>query len=137
MNKVSTEQANAILGRLDRIASQIQEKHENLGIPFEVAKGLVNDLDRVADETEKAFFGDTSLQRRQVEIVKQGSDKEAQVLQRDTDEGYMDSYKSNHGTVKTDADEGYMSAYQDDQSSAVIHGVDAVGDPLAPGHQSS
>lgn len=137
MNKEATERANAILGRLDRIAGQVQDNHEKWGIPFNVAKGLANDLDRVADETETAFFGETSLRRRQAEIVKQASDKEAQVIQRDSDEPYMDSFVSDHGTVKTDADEAYMSAYNDDQSSAVRHGQDAVGDPLAPGHQSS
>jgi hypothetical protein len=118
MNKQS---ADNILGRIDRIASNVMANHEKWGMKFEAAKGLVNDLDRVADEIEVASFGPESFARRQAEVI-----------QKDADEPYMDTFKNPMKPIQTDADEAYMSAYADDQSSAVNHGKSTTGRPLAP-----
>lgn len=138
--QITAEQSDQMskgLGRLDKIAKHIQEHHEAWGLPFDQARAMVNDLDRTADEVEEFVFGPESLQRRQTEVVtqvtaKEASDKQAQVIQREPDEPYMDAFQSTQGVIQTDADEAYMSAYKDDQSSAVAHGADASGRKLAP-----
>jgi hypothetical protein len=124
MQKLSAEQskqASAVLGRLDRIAANVQANHEKWGMSFEAAKGLVNDLDRVADEIEVFSFGTDSFACRQ-----------AEVLQKDADEGYMATFTNPMKPIQTDGDEPYMSAYADDQSSAVRKGKGGDGRPLAP-----
>jgi hypothetical protein len=128
--KLSAEQvkaANDLLGRLDTIATAIQKHYASWGMSQPEAKALVNGLDRVADDFEKHAFGDTSLLRRQVEIL-----KEAKVIQKDSDEKYMETFNSPMAPIQTDADEPYMSAYKDDQSQAVQTGKSTTGRPLAP-----
>jgi hypothetical protein len=125
--KFAKEDANAILGRLDKLAHEIQSNFKNWGIPFEEAKGLVQGIDRVADDIEKAAFGEESLKDRQVRVL-----KDAKVLQKDADEGYMDTYNAPMAPKQTDADEPYMSLFKDDQSSAVNDGKSTTGRPLAP-----
>jgi hypothetical protein len=128
--KLSAEQvktANELLGRLDKIAAAIQANHESWGMPMAAAKPLVNDIDKVADELEKLAFGTDSLGRRQVEVLKQ-----AKVIQKDSDEKYMDTFNAPMAPHQTDADEPYMAAYKDDQSQAVQVGKSTTGRPLAP-----
>ena len=128
--KLSAEQiktVNTILAHLDVAAGEIQANHEALGIPFETAKTIVNDLDKTADELEAQTFGKESLERRQVDLC-----KKAKVIQRDGDEGYMATFENPMKPVQTDADEPYMQAYADDQSSAVETGKSETGRPLAP-----
>lgn len=130
-NRLSAEQekaASGLLFRLDKCAQNIQENHQKWGLSFESAKGLVNHLDRIADEFEKGFFGDQSLQRRQVEVLKQ-----AKVIEKDSDEGYMQTFANPMAPIQTDGDEPYMSAYADDQSSAVQSGKSTTGRPLVGG----
>jgi len=117
--------ASDILGRLDKLAEDIQKHHASWGMTMEEAKGVVNHLDGVADNFEKLAFGEDSLGKRQREVL-------AAVLQRDTDEPYMDNFQSPTQPVQTDADEPYMSAYNDDQTSAVERGKATNGRPLAP-----
>jgi hypothetical protein len=117
--------ASNILGRLDKLAADIQEHHASWGMSMEEAKGVVNHLDSVADDFEKMAFGPGSLENRQREIM-------AAVLQRDTDEPYIDNFQSPTQPVQTDADEPYMAAYNDDQTSAVERGKATNGRPLAP-----
>jgi len=130
--KFAKEDADRILGRLDKLAESVQTKYETWGMPFDQAKSLVNEIDKTADEIEKATFGEESLQRRQVETVLAG--KTAQVIERDADEKYMDTFKNPMAPKQVEADEPYMRAYGDDQSSAVIHGQAENGRKLAPGH---
>lgn len=125
--KFAQEDADQILTRLDKMAGFIQENHQKWGMSFEVAKGLVNDLDRTADAIEKVAFGEASLESRQVEVI-----KKAKVLQQDSDEKYMGTYNSPMAPKQTDSDEGYMSQFKDDQSVAVVDGKSTSGRPLAP-----
>jgi hypothetical protein len=130
-NKVEFDpaQAEKFLARLDRIASVVQENHEAWGMKFEAAKALVNQIDKLADELESATFGADSMTRRQASVL---GIKTAEVVQRDSDEKYMDTFKNPMAPVQTEADEPYMQAYADDQSSAVDHGKSTTGRPLAP-----
>lgn len=121
MEKIAASVANNILTRLDKIASAIQSNYEAWGMPFDTAKDIVNDLDKTADEVEVAAFGKESFTRRQAEVI-----------QRDTDEKYMDTYKNPMAPVQVEADEPYMKQYADDQSSAVIHGQSTTGKALTP-----
>lgn len=151
MLKLSSENqktaANNILGRFDALAGKIQEKYASWGLSHDQAKELVNSIDKLADDTEAFIYGDDSLQRRQAEIAVETADfakeakelvgeevftKAAAVLQRDSDEPYMDTFQNPHQPVQTDADEPYMNAYSDDQSSAIVDGEDATGRDLAP-----
>lgn len=128
--KLSAEQskvASELLGRLDRIVTQVQAKYASWGMKMPEAKALVNGLDKLADDLEAHFFGPTSLQRRQIEVLKQ-----AKVIQKDSDEKYMDTFNSPMAPHQTDADEPYMAAYKDDQSQAVQTGKSTTGRPLAP-----
>jgi len=125
--KFAKDEANKILGRLDRVAEVIQVNAERWNMPFKVAKGIVNDLDKCADEIEKATFGEGSLACRQVEVL-----KSAKVLQQDSDEGYMGTFNAPTAPKQTDADEPYMSLFKDDQTVAVHDGKSTTGRPLAP-----
>ena len=121
MPKFATQDADRILGRLDRIAHVIQANHESWGMPFEAAKTLVNEIDKTADDLEISAFGKESFQKRQAEVI-----------QRDADEKYMDTFKNPMAPIQTEGDEPFMKAYGDDQSSAVNHGKSENGKPLAP-----
>ena len=125
--KFAQEDADRILTRLDKMAAFIQSNHSKWGMSFETAKGLVNDLDRTADEIEKAANGSESFERRQVEVL-----KEAKVIQQDSDEKYMGTFNAPMAPKQTDSDEGYMSQFKDDQSVAVVDGKSTSGRPLAP-----
>ena len=127
LSKEAAARVDQVLGRLDKMASHIQTNHEKWGMSFDEAKGLVNDLDKTADEIEKLAYGEDSMLRRQVEVL-----KTAEVVQRDSDEPYMDTFKNPMQPHVLNADEPYMSAYGDDQSSAVQHGQSSTGRPLAP-----
>lgn len=120
MPKFAAQDAEAILTRLDKMAGHIQANHEAWGMPFETAKAIVNDLDTMSDSIEKAAFGEESFVRRQ-----------AEVLQKDSDEPYMAAFENPMKPVQKESDEPYMAAYSDDQSSAVRHGKSTSGKPLA------
>ena len=122
-NKVTlnTGTVDQLLASMDRMAATLQEKHEAWGMHFEAAKAYVNEIDRCADELERAAYGERSM------IIRQ-----AQVIQKDADEGYMDTFQNPMKPIQTDADEPYMAAYKDDQSSAVENGKSSTGRPLAP-----
>lgn len=126
--KFSSQDADRMLARLDRLAATVQEKYASWGMPFETAKDIVNALDKTADEIEVSSFGADSLARRQAEII----GKTAMVIQRDADEKYMDTFKNPMQPHQVDADEPYMKLYSDDQSSAVGHGESMTGRKLAP-----
>lgn len=119
MQKLAAEVANSALSRLDKIASDIQANYEAWGMPFETAKAIVNDIDKTADEIEVTAFGKESFVRRQAEVI-----------QKESDEGYMATFANPMAPVQVESDEPYMAAYKDDQSSAVIHGKSTTGRPL-------
>jgi hypothetical protein len=117
--------ASNILGRFDKLAQDVQAHHEAWGMTMAEAKEVVNHLDVVADDFEKAAFGEGSFQNRQREVL-------AAVIQHDSDEPYMKTFEKPFQPHQTDADEPYMSAYDDDDSSGVEKGKEENGEPLAP-----
>lgn len=121
MPKFAAQDADAILTRLDKMASHIQANHETWGMPFETAKAIVNDIDTVADSIEQTAFGKESFVRRCAEVI-----------QKESDEPYMSTFENPMKPLQTESDEPYMKAYGDDQSSAVNHGKSTTGKPLAP-----
>lgn len=126
--KFSQNEASRVLTRLDRIAQVIQDNHEKWGMDFEAAKAVVNEIDKVADEVELNAYGADHMLKRQVHVLRQ-----AKVLQKDGDEGYMDTFNAPTAPVQTDADENeYMSLFKDDQTQAVETGKSTTGRPLAP-----
>ncbi len=127
LSSEQSKQASDLLGRIDRIAAEVQARYASWGMEMPAAKALVNGLDKVADELESHFFGGDSLLRRQVEVLKL-----AKVIQKDSDEPYMDTFNAPMAPHQTDADEPYMAAYKDDQSQAVATGKSTSGRPLAP-----
>jgi hypothetical protein len=130
MNKLSNEQitqANQILGTFDNLAKGVQTRYASWGMSQEEAKRVVNALDKAADEFEASVFGQSSLQARQIEVLKQ-----AKVILKDSDEPYMDTFNNPTKPIQTDGDEPYMAAYRDDQTQGVQTGKSSVGRPLAP-----
>jgi hypothetical protein len=126
--KFAQEEASKVLSRLDRIAQVIQDNHEKWGMNFDAARAVVNEIDKVADEVELHAYGPDSLFKRQVHVLRQ-----AKVLTKDSDEGYMDTFNAPMAPIQTDADENqYMSLFKDDQSQAVEAGKSTTGRPLAP-----
>src|ERR1700676_2330615 len=121
MVKFSHEQAERLLGRLDRIAATIQDNAEKWGMPFKTAKEIVNALDKTADEIEVSSFGPESFTSRQ-----------AEVLEKEKDESYMTAFDNPQAPVQTESDEPYMSEFKTDQSSGLHHGKSTTGRPLAP-----
>lgn len=121
MPKIAKEEANAILGRLDKISNYIQKNADKWGVPFDDAKGMVNDLDRTADEIELLAFGKESMLERQAEVI-----------QKESDEPYMSTFDNPSSPHQVESDEPYMSAYANDDSSGVHHGKAENGKPLAP-----
>lgn len=127
--KLSSQNADRVLARLDRVAATIQEKYASWGMSFEDAKRIVNAIDETADTIELSSFGRESLARRQAEVM---GGKTARVVQRDADEKYMDTFKNPMMPVQIESDEPYMHIYDDDQSSAVGTGESTSGRKLAP-----
>jgi hypothetical protein len=129
MPKFAAQDANNILSRLDKAAATIQANHEKWGMDFETARALVNDLDKTADEIELAAFGKESFMKRQAEVVR-----------REPDEPYMQTFETNPSPVQIEADEPYMKLYNlgdpnrgsTDQSSNMLHGISTTGRPLTP-----
>lgn len=119
MPKFAAKDADTILARLDKVAAHIQANHESWGMPFETAKTIVNDLDTVADAIELSTFGKQSFENRQAEVI-----------QKESDEPYMATFGNPMKPIQTDSDEPYMKAYGDDQSSAVNKGKSTSGRPL-------
>lgn len=121
MPKFAAQDADTILIRLDKMAAHVQANHESWGMPFDTAKQIVNDIDKMADSIEKAAFGDESFVRRQAEVLK-----------KESDEPYMSTFANPMQPIQTESDEPYMKQYGDDQSSAVSKGKSTSGRPLAP-----
>jgi hypothetical protein len=126
--KLAKEEASKVLGRLDHMAATIQDNHASWGMPFVVARALVNSIDKIADDVEASSMGPESLFKRQVSTIA----KSGKVVQKDADESYMETFQNPMAPIKTDADESYMSLFKDDQSSAVEAGKSTTGRPLAP-----
>ncbi len=132
MPKFATNEAESILGRLDKIAGHVQANYAAWGMPFDVAREIVNTIDKTADAIELASFDEESLVTRQMEVLASTQAKTAQVHQQDSDEAYMKAFQNPMAPVQVESDEAYMKAFSDDQSSGMFNGKATNGRPLAP-----
>lgn len=119
MFKFAKEEAVQILSRLDRLAGHIQSNHVAMNLPFEDAKAIVNDLDKVADMVHVESLGEASFHAHQ-----------AKVIQQESDESYMSTFNAPQAPHQQDSDEPYMGMFKDDQSSAVQTGKSTTNRPL-------
>ena len=122
---ISKESANDALHKLDSAADLIRVNASKWGIPDKVALSLQVAMDHAADLIEAEAFGAESLANHQNAVV-------AKVIQKDSDEPYMNTFANPMAPILTNADEPYMQAYADDQSSAVRDGKSSTGVKLAP-----
>lgn len=89
--------ASQILSRLDQTANEIDLLAKAGKIDPKLASELNGNIDRFSDKLEIAAYGKASFESRQ-----------AKVLERDSDEPYMDTYNNPQKVIEGDADEPYM-----------------------------
>ncbi len=136
MPKFATQDADKLLSTLDQTSLTIQANFKAWGMPEADARKLCAAIDTTADEIEAASHGPESLAARQAEVVAKVAKmasraKQGEVIQREPDEPYMDTFKNPMAPIQTESDEPYMRAYgPPDQSSAVVHGDSTTGRPL-------
>ncbi len=94
--------ANRVLATLDSTAQQMEELAKAGRIDPKLASAIVKDIDAFADRFEVAAFGQKNLASRVAKLRK------AKVVQRDSDEKYMETFQNPIKTITTDADEPYM-----------------------------
>lgn len=106
--------ANQILSSLDRSADAIDSLAKAGKIDAKVAAEISGHLDLAADKVEIAAFGQTNLAARQ-----------AKVLQRDSDEKFMDTYDNPNKVIQSDADEKFMHKTEPSFNSKAMDTFDA------------
>lgn len=94
--------ANRVLSTLDNTAEQLEALAKAGKIDPKLASTIAHDIDAFADKFEVAVFGKDNLMKRASKL------RQAKVIQRDSDEKYMESFKNPIKTITTDADEPYM-----------------------------
>jgi hypothetical protein len=138
MDRQDIEATSRLLQAYDDTADFVQRHYAKIGLPEKEAKQIVNALDQRADAIEKRAFGEESFEKRKAfALRKNAADRRAklaEVLQKESDEPYMSTYKNPMKPLEVNSDEPYMRQYADDQSSGVIHGKASNGRALAPGH---
>jgi hypothetical protein len=97
MNK---QLANQILTNLDETANLIDKLAKAGKVDPKVASELTGNIDSFADRFQVAAFGKGSLQTWKAKVGK--------VLQRDSDEPYMETFQNPQKPIQTDPDEPYM-----------------------------
>lgn len=97
MNK---QLANQILTNLDETANLIDKLSKDGKLSPKVAAELTGNIDKFADRFQVAAFGEQSLKAWQTKVGK--------VLQRDSDEPYMETFQNPQKVIESDADEPYM-----------------------------
>lgn len=124
MKTVSASQAklaSQVLETFDKMADYVQANYTKLGMSHADAKRVVNALDRTADKFEVATLGEESFAARQ-----------AEVLERDSEEPYVQTFEAPTRVHQSDKDEPYMGLFNDDQTTAVGTGKSEAGKPIAP-----
>jgi hypothetical protein len=118
---------NRVLATLDNTAEQVKALADAGKIDPRLAASICHDIDTFADRFEIATFGKENLMKRAAML------RQAKVMQRDSDEKYMETFQNPIKTITTDADEPYMhkaepgynstkgiDTYDKDISSSVI-----------------
>jgi hypothetical protein len=94
--------ANRVLHTLETTADQLDGLAKAGKIDPRLAAHLTHDIDAFSDKFEVAVYGKENLQRRASRLI------QAKVIQRDSDEKYMETFKNPIKTITTDTDEKYM-----------------------------
>lgn len=127
----TSSEATHVLAGIDLLADVIEKDHVALGLEPKQAEELALHLDKTADLLEVACYGADNLAKRKIKLAKDAADKVAKVIQKDSDEPYMDTFNAPQKPHQSDADEPYMAHYRDDQTEAVEKGKSTTGQPLA------
>lgn len=89
--------ANQVLQILDDTAKRMEKLKVAGKIDPKVADGIVREIDTFADRVQIAAFGKESFQR----FV-------SKVIQKDSDEKFMDTFDNPNKVIQSDSDEPYM-----------------------------
>jgi hypothetical protein len=92
--------AGSILSRLEKAADELQSHlaSEELSPAAKAdLKSIVGHIDQLSDKVEVTAFGEESFKKRQ-----------AKVLEKDSDEKYMDTFDNPQKVIESDPDEPYM-----------------------------
>ncbi len=92
--------ANKVLSDLDASAKKIIEFKIAGKLDPRLADTLVREIDTFADKFEIKAFGQKSFDARRAKLAK--------VLQKDKDEGFMDTFDNPNKVIESDKDEPYM-----------------------------
>lgn len=95
--------ANKVLANLDSSANELERLASLKGIRPEVAAeltALAKGLDEYSDRLQVAAFGQQSLDSWKAKLSK--------VIQRDSDEKFMDTYDNPQKVIQSDADEKFL-----------------------------
>jgi hypothetical protein len=92
--------ASAILTRLDSTATVIEKLAKAGKLNPRAASQMVRDIDTLADKVQVAAYGQEQFAAYQTKVAK--------VLQKDSDEKYMDTFENPNKVVQSDQDEPYM-----------------------------
>lgn len=103
--------ANSVLTTLDRTASKIQHLIATGKIEPRAASALILEIDGYADRFQVAAFGADKLAAYRSKVSK--------VLQKDSDEKFMDTFDNPNKVIQSDADEAFMKEFDTDNSSDV------------------
>jgi len=97
---IQKQVANKVLANLDETANKIDLLAKAGKMDPRVAAALTRDIDTFADRFQVAAFGKDALKRHATKVAK--------VLQKDSDEKYMDTFDNPNKVIQSDSDEPYM-----------------------------
>lgn len=113
---IQKQVANKVLANLDETANKIDMLVKAGKIDPRLASTLVKEIDSFADRFQVAAFGPESLKRHAAKVAK--------VLQKDSDEKYMDTFDNPNKVIQSDADEGFMHKTEKSFNSDAIDNYD-------------
>ena len=97
---IKKQVANKVLKNLDETANKIDQLAKAGQMDPRLAAALTRDIDSFADKFQVEAFGPESLQRHSAKVAK--------VLQKDSDEKFMDTFENPNKVLQSDSDEPYM-----------------------------
>lgn len=117
MRTLTAREAGRYVGRLDRIAHELEHNYEDLGLTRKQALDFAFEVDKIAEEVEEQAKSDFIEEKK----------KEAATLKSDGDEPYMrDHFDAN--VNEHDADEAYMGMFSNQPGRPASDSQDQVAD---------
>ncbi len=114
MLKVATEDANSVLGFLDKLGNAVQKDPGRFGLTPIGAKVAMSYIDSSADDFEKKTFGEESMAIRAAELRRRAED-----MQTEPDEPYMGTFDNPQAPIQTEPDEPFMGEFNTDTTGEV------------------